>query len=441
MKRDILATPEGNADISLIEAEAERLLSGRTRDIRFSKAMHQLFREKSWPQRSKIVRAWAIWVTLIDIAFIPISYLLIPKAFALSVVVGLVFFPAAHACLYWIWTKPRAAWIEGLSIVAIISLLIAAFGSLGAAEAGANSERILTGAMYVATIAIVVLNIELVWSTAIAVCSIMIYFGYEILNPAIEPRVAIGSTLYYAMGLFAVVAARRTAMILSQKGFLMSLRDQYRSKALTRANAQLETLAKRDPLTGLANRRFASERIAAIWRDPTVLKSRVAVIMVDIDHFKLLNDAAGHAVGDDCIFRVARSIEASVRAKDVVCRYGGEEFLIVLIDVTPATAWAFAERIRSDVEAMAIVNPGLGLDHPLGGNVTVSVGVAFARDGAKSELVVKSADDALYDAKHAGRNRVFLAIARDVDAIEGNDIPEQRPPMGAPPTEAPPKVL
>ena len=90
-------------------------------------------------------------------------------------------------------------------------------------------------------------------------------------------------------------------------------------------------------------------------------------------------------------------------------RYGGEEFLIVLAHASPDLAWTFAERIRNSVEALAIVNPGTQPVDGSAGVVTISLGVAFAQEGAAPEMVAKWADDALYDAKRGGRNTVFLS--------------------------------
>ena len=172
-------------------------------------------------------------------------------------------------------------------------------------------------------------------------------------------------------------------------------------------------------MTGLANRRSAADHILQIWNDGAVPKSAVAFVMVDIDHFKKLNDAAGHGAGDDCLTRVAASIKASVRTDtDLVCRYGGEEFLIVLAGVTPETAWTLAALIRSGVEELAIPNPGLDPVKSKPGLVTVSVGVAFAADGMAPESVAKQADDALYDAKRCGRNRVFMTTAPDLVSVQ-----------------------
>jgi diguanylate cyclase (GGDEF)-like protein len=396
-----------------LEAETERLLSQRTRDIRFSPEMVRAFRKKDWPQRSKIARAWMIWVALISIAFVPVSYLLAPDFLLLTTIISGLLVPALHAAAYLVWRKPRSAAVEGASLILLMSSVMMAYGFLAVAAGGSDYERFLTCIMYANTIAIVVFHIDYVWSLALMICSAGIFFGFEIFNPAIDLKEAIGTSVFYAIGMYAATIARKTQSILGQKAFLMSLRSQYRSHALESANHQLEILATRDPLTGLGNRRSATDLIEGLWCDPAIPKACIAFIMADIDWFKRLNDTAGHAAGDACIRRVARTIEQSVRVgEDVVFRYGGEEFLVVLINASPDLAWTIAERIRSSVEALAIVNPGI---HPADGCacvVTISLGVAFAQDDVAPEIVAKWADDALYDAKRCGRNMVFLSNAR-----------------------------
>jgi diguanylate cyclase (GGDEF)-like protein len=406
-----------------LEAETERLLSQRTRDIRFSPEMVRLYRKKDWPQRSKIARAWMVWVGLISVSFVPVSLLLAPDFLWLTAAISGVLVPALHVCAYLVWRKPRSAAVEGLSVMLLMSGVMLAYGFLAVAAGGADYERILICVMYANTIAIVVLNVDYIWTLALMVCSAAIFFGFEVFNPAIELKEAIGTSIFYATGMYAATIARKTQSILGQKAFLMSLRNQYRSDALKSANHQLEILATRDPLTGLGNRRSATDLIDRLWRDKTVPKARIAFIMADIDLFKLLNDTAGHAVGDDCIRRVARTIEESVR-EDAVFRYGGEEFLVVLADTSPDRAWTIAQRIRSSVEALAIVNPGID---PVDGSsdvVTISLGVAFAREDAAPEIVAKWADDALYDAKRGGRNVVFLSNAH---AAAAEDMPQAQP--------------
>ncbi len=112
----VLTTPLDNtADVVVtpaLEAETERLLSQRTRDIRFSPEMVRAYRKKDWPQRSKIARAWMVWVALISMAFVPISYLLAPDFLLLTTAVSGLLVPVLHGCAYLVWRKPRSATVE-----------------------------------------------------------------------------------------------------------------------------------------------------------------------------------------------------------------------------------------------------------------------------------------------------------------------------------------
>jgi diguanylate cyclase (GGDEF)-like protein len=402
----------GVAITPALEAETERLLSQRTRDIQFSPEMVRAYRKKDWPQRSKIARAWMVWVALIAMAFVPISYLLAPDFLILTSAISGILVPALHGCVYLVYRKPRSAALEGLSLVLLMSSVMLAYGVLAVTAGGSDYERFLTCILYVNTIAIVVFNVEYVWTLCLMVCSTTMFFCFEIFNPAINLEEAVGTAVFYTMGIYAATIARKTQSILGQKAFLLSLRNQYRSDALKRANHQLEILATRDPLTGLGNRRSATELIEKLWRGPAIPKGSIAFIMADIDLFKRLNDTAGHAAGDECIRQVAKAIEGSVRlSDDAVFRYGGEEFLVVLARVSPDLAWTIAQRIRGSVEALGIVNPGIHPEDGVAGVVTISLGVAFAQEDAAPETVAKWADDALYDAKRGGRNIVFLSNA------------------------------
>lgn len=395
-----------------LEAETERLLSGRTRDIHFSAEMMRAYRRKDWPQRSKIARAWMVWVALISMIFVPISYLLAPDFLWLTMIVSGVLVPALHGCAYLVWRRPRCAWAEGLALLLLMSSVMFAYGFLAVTAGGATYERFLTGIMYANTIAIVVFNVENVWSLSLMICSTAIFFGFELFNPAVTPKEAVGTSAFYAIGIFAATIARKTQSILGKKAFLLSLRSQFHSAALKGANDRLEILATHDPLTGLGNRRSSTGLIERLWRNPAVPKSDIAFIMADIDRFKLLNDTAGHAAGDECLRHVATAIEHSVRiGEDAVFRYGGEEFLVVLAHATPDLAWTIAERIRHAVETLAIANPGIRRADGSAGVVTISLGVAFAREGVSPETVAKWADDSLYEAKRSGRNVVFMSTA------------------------------
>jgi diguanylate cyclase (GGDEF)-like protein len=175
--------------------------------------------------------------------------------------------------------------------------------------------------------------------------------------------------------------------------------------ALQRAYAfeAAETQAKLDPLTGLPNRRYLNEMIstAAPGRRAS---DHTGALMIDIDHFKRLNDRYGHQVGDNVLRAVAEQIAMAVRASDTPARYGGEEFAVLLRRATPEQATDVAERIRRAVAAMD--PPSLGVAEA----VTVSVGVAVA-SGPEPDVssLLEQADRALYRAKNQGRNRVASA--------------------------------
>ena len=154
-----------------------------------------------------------------------------------------------------------------------------------------------------------------------------------------------------------------------------------------------------EPMTGLKNRRRLDRDMAELTDD-----DQVAYVMVDVDHFKNFNDVNGHAAGDEALRQVANALSDSVRPGDVVYRYGGEEFCILLPATTTDDAVTVAERARATVEALDI--PG-GENQP-SGRVTISVGVADTSDQSLDDLIER-ADGALYEAKHGGRNQVRTA--------------------------------
>jgi diguanylate cyclase (GGDEF)-like protein len=181
------------------------------------------------------------------------------------------------------------------------------------------------------------------------------------------------------------------------------LRIKELTDQLQEANARLAQLAVTDPLTGLANRRALYAHLDREVDRAKRYKHPLAVLVIDIDHFKQVNDVHGHQTGDRVLNHVAQVITQSVRASDVAGRFGGEEF-IVLAPETPAPAVrVVAERIRRAVETQTAQQKGLP-------GVTVSIGAAGASEGEIStESLVARADAALYEAKRGGRNRVVLA--------------------------------
>jgi diguanylate cyclase (GGDEF)-like protein/PAS domain S-box-containing protein len=179
--------------------------------------------------------------------------------------------------------------------------------------------------------------------------------------------------------------------------------------SLALANMRLrETLrhqAIRDPLTGLYNRRYMEESLERELRRAARHHTTLGVMMLDLDHFKRFNDTFGHAAGDIMLRELGRMLQHYLRGEDIACRYGGEEFTMILVDVSLAVTVQRANQIREAVKNLSATYRGQSL-----GLATASCGVAmFPEHGLTGEQLVRAADHALYRAKDAGRDRVMVA--------------------------------
>jgi diguanylate cyclase (GGDEF)-like protein/PAS domain S-box-containing protein len=176
-------------------------------------------------------------------------------------------------------------------------------------------------------------------------------------------------------------------------------------ECLERARADLERLSRQDPLTGLANRREFDVRAALEQQRSERNAMPLCLAMLDLDHFKQVNDRFGHAVGDEVLRRISVILRTQCRAIDVVCRHGGEEFALALPHTGMAEAVVICERVRRAVETYPWqdVHPQL--------RVTISGGVAMRRSGEEAQHALARADRLLYDAKRLGRNRVEASPA------------------------------
>jgi len=174
------------------------------------------------------------------------------------------------------------------------------------------------------------------------------------------------------------------------------------------AYERTKRLATTDAMTGVANHRELVTYLDHELARAKKTREPVAIIMCDVDHFKAINDTVGHPAGDKVLQHLTRQILLPlVRPKDLVARYGGDEFVLVLRDTDGRAAVGVAERIRRTVSSQAVL-----LDGKVVSNLSLSLGIAvFPRDGETREALVQAADQALYVAKRTGRNRVIRSDA------------------------------
>ena len=225
----------------------------------------------------------------------------------------------------------------------------------------------------------------------------------------IEEGIAAGGDDYLLKPISEVVlAAKMRAMqrIIQMRQSLLVL-----TRKLDSANQELKRLTSLDGLTGIPNRRHFDEVLDREWRRAMRQGDELAILMCDIDFFKLYNDTFGHQAGDECLCKVAQALTSTMdRGGDLLARYGGEEFVAVLPGTSLSGASHVAAQMRKAVNDLALEHPGSPVGH-----VTASFGVAsaVAMPETNPQNIVGAADRALYKAKNAGRNRVFQTSSLD----------------------------
>ncbi|MEM7082064.1 MAG: GGDEF domain-containing protein [Pseudomonadota bacterium] len=239
-----------------------------------------------------------------------------------------------------------------------------------------------------------------------------IYWAFPLLVSLfflLKPKEAIGlitvASLAALPPLMAEQDSRITPVLFFSLVLTVLIATAFSALTLTQRR-RMRAMALMDPLTGTSNRRAMDETIAALIDRPESAVQSLTLIMLDIDHFKNINDEFGHAAGDRVLIAVAECIRENVRASDHCFRVGGEEFVVVVEGAGLSVARRLSESLRAAVSALQIPscnNPKQLLQ------VTVSLGVAELLEGENADQWYKRADGALYEAKRAGRNRTFLA--------------------------------
>jgi len=197
---------------------------------------------------------------------------------------------------------------------------------------------------------------------------------------------------------------------------LRTTRDIMQNYALKQENIT-------DSLMGIFNRRYLDRRLKDETERALSYSQPLSIFLIDIDHFKLVNDNYGHQVGDLVLKNIAQLIKRSLRESDVLARFGGEEFVVILPRTQGSTSYTLAERIRHVVADFQQVIPRDSDNEPLSINVTVSIGVAELNAQCKDcQCLIENADRALYQAKRNGRNRVIISKRSNTDTKKNGPL-------------------
>jgi len=286
----------------------------------------------------------------------------------------------------------------GVTLIGFVVTYIAHLGAL------AGSSYVLAGLVLVVLYGCLFLG--LLFNVGVAVATVMIATHFV-------TGVAIGLPFDALSYSTAILGGAAVIGGISTYNLEYALRTNFLETRL------LNELAERDGMTRLYNRRIFDDYMERLWRQSRREGTGVAIIFVDIDFFKLYNDLYGHQAGDDCLKRVAQCIaRGAKRPFDFAARYGGEEFVLVLYGPPDEYARTVPEQIRRDVLELAIPHAG----SQAAKHVTVSVGLALATPETGRSLAgaIQTADEALYQAKREGRNRVVFKDSDSDDVETGN---------------------
>ena len=400
---------------TLLTAVEDELRRGPWR-LRFADEVEARFEEDTQRQRGRSMVMAGLISAIIYCLFLINDHSFRPDTFAtaLALRVG-VMLPFGMPILWWVYRGVSPAQRETLMastviVATVISCLILVESTVPYSYLDVFSFGLI---LLVGNIVYSLRFNYACVSSAICIFIILLFvLSYDPMPPEAK-RLAIFTII--AQTLFTLVAnyfeqSERTS-------YLHVLKEKLRAGYYLKDNQELSRMSVTDPLTNLANRRQFDTVFPVRWQEATDKGLCLGLMVIDIDHFKAYNDYYGHPQGDECLRQVATAMPANSRDADLVVRFGGEEFVVLIANASPEAAKPAAEHIRCNVEALEIPNHGVSAQSV----VTVSVGVAvlYPKVSLAPAELLSQADEALYEAKRQGRNRVWVASA--IDSSSGDN--------------------
>jgi diguanylate cyclase (GGDEF)-like protein len=400
--------------LSVTLEAVEALMGKGRRTIAFPAALERLFEEDTQERRCTRLRIGILVSVVLYNFFLIADWLLVPDVLRVATLLHLGLITPWMLFAAWAMTKRPRPFVREC-LVASVPLFIILQIDYGFAsttsESAAHYQYVIIPTLLYANVSLhrLAFPFARAVTAAVVICHAAVVLSANYIGGPVAAMILVQISICAYITLVANYTMERDL----RRAYLFSLRDRLR-------HSQADAASKRDALTGLANRRHLDIELDRLWAADGEPPTMVSVILMDIDHFKRLNDKYGHGAGDLCLKRMASILIAELgAASDGAVRYGGEEFLVVLPGLKLVDAMRIAERIRGSVETATIPNEGPGLF----GIVTASFGVASASVGelTAAELIAV-ADTALYAAKRKGRNQVGPPLAASGDASNVEQI-------------------
>lgn len=388
-----------------IEGVVERAADAGLPFRKWPRTLRELWRKEQASRRKRELAFINMLGLLGCLICLPLDYSNGPAMLEMGLILRLgivvpAYLVAIAAALKGGWELQR--WTSILSAACFAG--VAAY--LGMHTDGPQRHEYIMGAALLTIIATVVIPLRPASLAAMVLLANAIIWAVWFLAPGPAPQTVLALLGYLsAISLLALAIPMRT-MALKDRNFLYAVRGRLASQRLVAVNEQLRELSHRDDLTGLPNRRYFERIFHTAFQAATDSGDDLAVMMIDVDHFKQFNDTHGHTAGDRALKLVATQLEKQFTASgSTVARFGGEEFVVVVEGCTEEGAMSLADRARRAVAQRTVI---VGLAERVA--VSVSIGVALRRSAGRSpEALLESADKALYAAKNAGRDLVRLA--------------------------------
>jgi diguanylate cyclase (GGDEF)-like protein len=321
-------------------------------------------------------------------------------------------------------TQKHFRWWLPLVLAAIVALLVVT--GLIAHDADLGRHQMFLALMIVV---IGTLAMRLPVLSGAAAC-LLGALGFIALPQAVNAHFAANFAIYYGMQVVVSVFVAALQEYKDRVSFLQSVLLEYKTSEVQRLNFELDRLARLDALSGLSNRRNFDESLTKEWARACRDRSSLALIMLDVDHFKAYNDTYGHPAGDICLTQIGGVLaRAMKRPADLAARYGGEEFIVMLPGADANGAEEVAKRIIAGIDALSLEHSASSA----ASHVTASLGVAVCHPlpGMAAQKLVDAADAALYEAKRGGRHRTVLRPVAIPAGMEAPVAAQQTPPQSA----------